>query len=188
MGKLLRLNNTSDEKLVKLCRKGDGRGQRELYDKFAPQMLMVCRRYVKSMEDAEEVLSNAFIKVFKKIDQYSGQGALGGWIRRIMVNESLNFIRYQKNLFVEVDEERTMEMSHEEFHDHLSAEHLMTIINDLPLGYKTVFNLYAIEGYTHKEIGEMLNISENTSKSQLSKARKSLQQKLGDHELLYKEQ
>ncbi len=186
MGKLIRLPNT-DQKLVKQCRKGDGKAQRELYEKFAPQMLSVCRRYVRSLEDAEEVLSNAFIKIFQKIDQYSGQGSLGGWIRRIMVNEALNYIRYQKNLFVEIETENHSELSHSTFADQLDADHLLAMIAELPLGYRTVFNLYAIEGYAHKEIGEMLGISENTSKSQLSKARKHLQERLGENELLYKE-
>src|SRR5690606_1684333 len=118
---------------------------------------------------------------------YNGQGAFGGWIRRIMVNESLNFIRYQKNLFIEADEENFRDLSYEGVQEQMNADHLMKMIDDLPLGYKTVFNLFAIEGYSHKEIGDMLNISENTSKSQLSKARKYLQNRLGEQEILYKE-
>lgn len=187
MAKLIRLQNT-DQRLAKQCKKGDRKAQRELYDKYSPQMLSVCRRYVQTVEDAEEVLSNAFIKVFRKIDQYSGEGPLGAWVRRIMVNESLNFIRYKKNLFVEIEEENHRSFSHTNVQDQLNADHLMALVMELPLGYRTVFNLYGIEGYNHKEIGEMLGISENTSKSQLSKARKHLQQKLGERELLYKEQ
>lgn len=187
MGKLLRLP-TTEKKLIRQCCKGDGRAQRELYERFSGPMLSVCRRYVQTIEDAEEVLSNAFIKVFAKIDQYRGGGSLGGWIRRIMVNEALNFIRYRKNLFVEVEEENHRELAHENPSHQWDAEHLMRMINELPLGYRTVFNLYAIEGYSHREIGEMLDISENTSKSQLSKARKQLQGQLGTQELLYKEQ
>ncbi len=187
MAKLFRLP-TTDQRLAKQCRKGNAAAQRELYDKYAGQMLSVSRRYVRSVEDGEEVISNAFIKVFAKIDQYSGEGALGGWIRRIVVNESLNFIRYQKNLFVEADEENLSEISHADVDEQNDAEHLMQMVSGLPTGYRTVFNLYGIEGYTHKEIGEMLGISENTSKSQLSKARKMLQKQLGENELLYKEQ
>jgi RNA polymerase sigma-70 factor (ECF subfamily) len=187
MGKLFTLP-TTEEKLVKQCRRGNAKAQQELYEKYAAGMLSVCRRYVRSLEDAEEVLSNAFIKVFNKIDQFEGSGSIGGWIRRIMVNESLNYIRYQKNLFVEMEEENHTRFSHEDLSEHLDAAHLMAMIDELPLGYKTVFNLYAIEGYNHKEVGEMLGISENTSKSQLSKARRCLQQKLGEKdELLYKE-
>lgn len=187
MAKLIRLPNT-DERLAKQCKKGDRKAQRELYDMYSPIMLGVCRRYVQTVEDAEEVLSNAFMKVFRKIDQYSGEGPLGAWIRRIMVNESLNFIRYKKNLFVEIEEENHQSLSHTGVQDQMNADHLMTLVMELPMGYRTVFNLFGIEGYSHKEIGEMLGISENTSKSQLSKARKQLQQKLGETELLYKEQ
>lgn len=186
MGKLLRLP-TSEEKLIKLCRKGDHRAQRELFDRFSSQMLSVGMRYLRSQEDAEEVLSNTFIKVFKKIDQFEGNGALGGWVRRIMVNESLNFLKYKKNLFVEVEEENHNAFSHQKLQEAINAEHLLLMIADLPLGYRTVFNLYAIEGYTHGEIGQMLGISENTSKSQLSKARKQLQQKLAVNEIIYQE-
>ncbi len=187
MAKLIRLPNT-DQRLVKQCLKGDAKAQREVYERYAAQMLSVCKRYLRSVEDAEEVLSNTFIKVFKKIDQYSGEGALGAWIRRIAVNEALNFMRYQKNLFVEMDTENHVEHSHSSFLEELNAEHLLLLIEELPVGYRTVFNLYAIEGYTHKEIGEMLNISDNTSKSQLSKARKQLQNRLEGDKLLYKEQ
>lgn len=187
MGKLFTLP-TTEEKLIQQCRRGNAKAQRELYDKYASGMLSVCRRYVRTIEDAEEVLSNAFIKVFGKIDQFNGTGSIGGWIKRIMVNESLNYIRYQKNWFVEIEEENHTSFSHQNLSNELDAEHLMNLIDELPLGYKTVFNLYAIEGYSHKEIGDMLGISDNTSKSQLSKARKSLQQKLGEeNDLLYKE-
>lgn len=186
MGKLLRLPS-SEEKLIKQCRKGDRRAQREMFDRFSAQMLSVGMRYLRSQEDAEEVLSNTFIKVFKKLDQYKGDGALGGWIRRIMVNESLNFLKYRKNLFVEVEEENHGSFSHQRLQDEINADHLMLMIAELPLGYRTVFNLYAIEGYSHREIGEMLGISENTSKSQLSKARKQLQEKLAVNEIMYKE-
>lgn len=158
-----------------------------MFDRFSAQMLSVGMRYLRSQEDAEEVLSNTFIKVFKKLDQYKGDGALGGWIRRIMVNESLNFLKYRKNLFVEVEEENHGSFSHQRLQDEINADHLMLMIAELPLGYRTVFNLYAIEGYSHREIGEMLGISENTSKSQLSKARKQLQEKLAVNEIMYKE-
>jgi len=185
MGTLITLPS-SEKKLVKRCQRGNAEAQRDLYERYAGEMLSVCRRYTVSQEDAEEVLSNGFIKVFRKIDQYRGEGALGAWVRRIMVHEALNFIRYQKNLFVEVEEERQAEFGQSNVQEHYDAEHLMRMINELPTGYRTVFNLYAIEGYTHKEIGELLQISENTSKSQLSKARRQLQEKLETYEVLYK--
>lgn len=178
---------SSEKRLVKQCLRGDHEAQRELYDRYSSEMLTVCRRYTQSLEDAEEVLSNGFIKIFARLDQYRGEGALGAWVRRIMVREALNFIRYKKNLFVEVEEERREEFGHSGTKEHYDAEHLMRMIDGLPTGYKTVFNLYAIEGYNHREIGEMLEISENTSKSQLSKARRQLQQKLNDYELLAKD-
>ncbi len=184
---ILRSLPSSEKRLVKQCIAGKGDAQREVYERYSGEMLAVCRRYTNNLEDAEEVLSNGFIKVFKRIDQYRGEGALGAWIRRVMVREALNFIRYKKNLFVEVEEEFQAEFGHSSTAEHYEAEHLMRMIDELPTGYRTVFNLYAIEGYNHKEIGEMLEISENTSKSQLSKARKQLQEKLSKYELLYKD-
>jgi RNA polymerase sigma-70 factor (ECF subfamily) len=187
MGKLLHLP-TNEKKLVKQCCRGKSSAQQELYQRFGGQMLSVCRRYTKSVEDAEEVLSNGFIKVFSKIDQYKGEGALGGWIRTIMVREALNFIRYQKNIFIEVEnEDYQAEFGHQEELEALEAQHLLLLIDELPTGYKTVFNLYAIEGYNHREIGALLGVSENTSKSQLSKARKQLQQRLAKQNILYKQ-
>ncbi len=186
MGRLLHLP-TSEEKLIKQCRKGDSKAQRELFNCFSSQMLSVGLRYLRSQEDAEEVLSNTFIKVFNKIDQFKGDGPLGGWVRRIMVNESLNFLKHKRNLFLEVEEENHSAFSHQKLQEDINAEHLLLMIAELPLGYRTVFNLYAIEGYNHKEIGDMLGISENTSKSQLSKARKNLQKKLAVNEIIYQE-
>lgn len=185
MGIVLNLPST-EKRLVKQCLRGNHEAQKELYDRYAGEMLASCRRYTQNLEDAEEVLSNGFIKVFSRLDQYRGEGALGAWIRRIMVREALNFIRYQKNLFVEVEEERSAEFGHSQVKEHYDAEHLMRMIDELPTGYRTVFNLFAIEGYNHKEIGEMLDISENTSKSQLSKARRQLQAKLNAYELIVK--
>lgn len=186
MGKLLHLK-TSEKKLVEQCRKGKTSAQRQLYQQFSAQMFGVCRRYVKTREDAEEVLSNGFVKVFKNLDRFRGEGALGAWIRSIMVREALNYIRYQKNIYDEVDEERQAEFGMDSTQEQYNEEHLLQMITELPVGYQTVFNLYAIEGYNHREIGEMLEISENTSKSQLSKARKLLQQKLGEEELMSKQ-
>jgi len=177
---------STEKRLLKQCLRGNYDAQRELYNRYSGEMLSVCRRYTQNLEDAEEVLSNGFIKVFQRLDQYRGEGALGAWIRKIMVREALNFIRYQKNLFIEVEDERRQEFGHSSMSEHYDAEHLMRMIEELPTGYRTVFNLYAIEGYNHKEIGAMLDISENTSKSQLSKARRQLQAKLNEYELITK--
>lgn len=181
MGKLFRIKH-QDDKLVQQCVKGDSGAQKMLYDRFSQQMFTVCRRYAGNREDAEEVLSNGFIKAFEKLEQFKGDGPLGGWLRTIMVREALNFIRYRKNRFVELEEDRNQDLGHQRGEAELNARHLMRMVEELPLGYRTVFNLYAVEGYNHREIGEMLDISENTSKSQLSKARKALQERINKEE------
>lgn len=166
--------------LVKKCIDGDQKAQRALFEMYAPKMLGVCLRYAKNQEQAEDVLQDGFIKVFNNLSKYSGSGSLEGWVRRIMVNTSLDQIRkevkFQDNLdFDEVDfkiETNSYIM------EGLMAEDLLQLINNMPDGYKTVFNLFAIEGYSHKEIAKELSITENTSKSQYSRARAFLQQKL----------
>ena len=147
--------------------------------------MAVCRRYVKTTEDAEEILSNGFVKVFNNISSFEGKGSFEGWMRRIMVNEALNFIRYKKNLFVESEDE-WIENTYEDPASEDDAREVLALIDGLPIGYRTVFNLFAIEGYPHKEIAQMLGITESTSKSQLSKARKMLQEKITSHQYLYK--
>jgi RNA polymerase sigma factor (sigma-70 family) len=183
--KVIRLKPTL-ENLVKRCRKNDSKAQYALYEMMGPKMLGVCRRYVKSIEEAEEVLSNGFVKVFTKLDSFRDEGSFEGWVRRIMVRESLNYIRYQRNIFVEMEPEWIPEQGHNPIQEDLAADALMTIIDTLPLGYKTVFNLFAIEGFAHKEIAEMLDITESTSKSQLSKARKFLQQQIEQQQYMAK--
>ena len=169
----------SEEKLIEACRKGNRKAQCELYEKYAPLMYSVCRRYVIELQEAEDVLVCGFTKVFRKIDQFTGEGSFEGWIRRIMVNESLTYIRRNKSMFLEVEIEKAeREPDYQQLHNHLEVEDLHKMIDLLPTGYKTVFNLYAIEGFSHKEIAEKLGISENTSKSQLSRARAHLQKML----------
>jgi RNA polymerase sigma-70 factor (ECF subfamily) len=125
----------------------------------------------------------AFVKIFERIDQYSGEGNFEGWMKRIMVNESLMYLRRNKNMALSIDiEEAYDNPNFERLEDHLEANDLLKLISELPVGYRTVFNLYAIEGYSHKEIGEQLEISENTSKSQLSRARTLLQKRLAEME------
>lgn len=145
----------------------------------------VSRRYTKSTEEAEEILSNGFIKVFKNIKQYESKGSFEGWVRKIIVNEAINYIRYKKNLFVETNQE-WFEIGHEDLNQKNDAQEILSLIDALPIGYKTVFNLYAIEGYPHKEIAELLGISEGTSKSQLSKARNLLQQRISGLNVIHK--
>lgn len=128
---------------------------------------------------------NGFTKVFNNIEDYASEGSFEGWMRTIMVRESLNHIRYRKNLFVEADEEEWTEPQHEPLESHESTKALLQLIDELPIGYRTVFNLFAIEGYGHREISEMLDIDENTSRSQLSRARKQLQERITEAKYLY---
>ncbi len=170
-----------DEKeILEKCRKNDRIGQKALFDKYAPRMMSVCIRYTNSSDDAKDVLQEGFIKVFEKIEMYSGSGSLEGWIRKIMVNTALDRIRKYKHEQSKssIDDVSFMLGKAESTTSKLAAKDLMALVNSLPGGYKTVFNLFAVEGYTHAEIGEMLNISENTSKSQYSRARAHLQKML----------
>lgn len=142
-------------------------------------MYSVCRRYVMQLQEAEDILVCGFTKVFQKLNQFKGQGSFEGWVRRIMVNEALTFIRRNKSMYLEVEiEKASREPDLNKLSDQLEVEDLEKLIDQLPMGYKTVFNLYAIEGFSHKEIAEKLGISENTSKSQLSRARVHLQKLL----------
>ena len=142
-------------------------------------MLSICLRYIAQRDEAEDIMISAFTKIFQKIDQYKGDGSFEGWMRRIVVNDCLSQLRKSRNMYLESSIE--MLETEPDFHlleDHLEVEDLMRLISDLPIGYRTVFNLYAIEGYSHKEVAEALNIQESTSKSQLSRARVLLQKEL----------
>ncbi|MCB0505696.1 MAG: sigma-70 family RNA polymerase sigma factor [Cyclobacteriaceae bacterium] len=172
------------ESLVEQCRKQDGRAQRMLYERLSPKMLGVCRRYIGDTLEAEGVLVNGFLKVFNKINQFSGSGNFEGWVRRIMVNESLLYLRKNKSMYLEVDiDEAHTEPDYGRAAYLFEERELIEMIDKLPMGYRTVFNLYAIEGFSHKEISEQLGINENTSKSQLSRARALLK-----NEVLRREQ
>jgi RNA polymerase sigma factor (sigma-70 family) len=164
---------TEHYQLVKDCLKGNPAAQKKLYQEFAPQMLGVCYRYTKSLQDAEDVLQDGFVRVFKFLDQYNKQGELGAWIRRIMVNTALNYLkrnqRYQNDLLFDKTELHVASQDDPEIH--LNTKELAELIRQLPIGYQTIFNLYAVEGFNHVEIGQMLGISENTSRSQYMRAR-----------------
>ncbi|MEQ8472713.1 MAG: sigma-70 family RNA polymerase sigma factor [Marinoscillum sp.] len=179
---MLRINKSnSEESMLKDCLKGKPSAQQAFYERFAPKMLGICIRYIRDREEAEHVMIGGMVKVFEKLAQFSGDGSLEGWVRRIMVNESLMYIRKNKNMSLEVDvQQAEFEPDYHTLENSLEAADLMNLIAELPIGYRTVFNLYAIEGYNHKEIAETLGINENTSKSQLSRARKLLQARLAD--------
>ncbi len=168
-----------ESELVKECLKGKQDKQERLFELFAPKMLGVCYRYASSREEAEDFLQEAFITVFRKLHQYKGDGELGAWIHRIVVNTSLNCIKAKHRFttgtnIIPIDQlpDNTA------LQNPANEKDLMELVHQLPTGYKTVFNLYAIEGFSHNEIGEMLNITASTSRSQFMKARKMLMKKL----------
>ncbi len=167
----------TDEQIVKGCIEKNAIAQKHLYEKFARKMMGVCLRYCDSTEEAEDVVQIAFISIFENIAAFKGTGSLEGWIRKIMVNTALTNIRKNKRLKqnVELDSVEFMLPSASYIYESFAAKDLLKIIQTLPSGFRTVFNLYAIEGYSHKEIGGMLDISEGTSKSQYSRAKAYLQ-------------
>lgn len=172
-----------DNELIDGCRKRDRHAQRFLYEHFSGRMLGLCCRYVKDRMDAEDVMVVAFTKVFDRIGQYKGEGSFEGWVRRIMVNESLTYLRKNKSMYLETDiEAAEREPDYSMLDSELEAEDLRKLIADLPTGYRIVFNLYAIDGFSHQEIADQLGVSENTSKSQLSRARALLQKRLSEME------
>lgn len=171
----------TEEKLIELCLAGDARAQRELYQRFAAKMWVVCLRFAKDRMTAEDILQEGFVRVFGKLEQYTFEGSFEGWIRRIMINTAINY--YRKNLM-----NASLELSFEDVFSNqatpedavakLSAKELLDVVQELPEGYRIIFNLYAIDGYTHKEIGEIMGISESTSKTQYMRARVSLQERI----------
>lgn len=166
------------EDLISGCKKNDRKAQNALFKRYSKPMFGLCKRYIKDMSEAEEIMINGFYKVFMKIDQFTGQGSFEGWMRRIMVNEALMYLRrYNMNLSVELNDAAGKE-SVLKADAAIREQDILKLLDYLPIGYRTVFNLYAIEGYKHQEIAEKLRISVNTSKSQLLKARRKLKELL----------
>jgi RNA polymerase sigma factor (sigma-70 family) len=162
--------------LISGCIEGNRRMQEELYRRFSPRMYAVCLRYAINSEEAEDILQEGFIKIFKKLGTYRGDGSFEGWIRRIFVNTAIEHFRRRKYLQpVTEKEENTIEGKYLSVLDDLAEKDILELVRQLSPGYRTVFNMYVVEGYTHKEIGDMLGISEGTSKSQLSRAKVILQ-------------
>lgn len=157
-------------------RQQDPTAQKQLYDRLSPVMFSVCRRYLRSREDAEEALVSGFFKVFSQIDSFGNQGSFEGWVRRIVVNEALMMLRKNQPLTFPGDEHFTLHDQADGFsiEAELSAREILSLLDQLPTGYRTVFNLYVLEGFKHQEIGDMLGISINTSKSQLILAKEKL--------------
>ncbi len=169
----------NESELVKECLNGKHASQERLYGLYAPKMLGVCYRYASSREEAEDFLQEAFITVFKKLNQYNGSGALGAWIRRIVVNTSLNCLK-ARHRFTELENIISIDQIPDNtvFGEPENEKELMELIHQLPVGCKAVFNLHAIEGYSHEEIGVMLSIRPGTSRSQFMRARQMLIRKL----------
>ncbi len=177
----LTIHHSREDDLIDGCRRGNRHAQQRLFDRFSSRMYGICLRYVKNPMQAEDVLVMAFTKVFEKIDQFKSEGSFEGWIRRIVVNESLTSLRKSRAMMIETDlEHAEFEPDYNKLSDHLEADDLLKIIDQLPPGYRVVFNLYAIDGFSHREIASQLGITENTSKSQLSRARNYLQRVLAE--------
>lgn len=169
-----------DEQLViKGCIKGERDAQRTLYEKYAPGMFAVCRRYAKGQQEAEDILQDAFIKVFDQIGKFRGESTIGYWIKRIVINTALNSERSKLYLYPMVDVTEMHNTPDESIRlSDYTMDELMKMIDKLPSSCKAIFNLYAIEGYKHQEIADMLGISEGTSKSQFARARQLLKEQM----------
>lgn len=177
-------SNFTEAEIIKGCLKGDRKAQQHLYEHFSGKFLAICLRYIKDRDMAEDAMIEGFMRIFQKLSQYEGKGSFEGWMKRVIVTEALTALRKNKNLAMEVAMDVQEEvLGYHDGHNGLEAAELMELIKALPLGYRTVFNLYAIEGYAHAEIGELLGISESTSKSQLNRARNLLKQKLAVQQL-----
>jgi len=178
-----------EEQLVKKCLEKDALAQKQLFEFYSRRMMGVCLRYSKDSEEAQDVLQMGFVKVFEKLNMYNFKGSLEGWIRKIIVNTALDNIRKNKKFMNDVEMDKVDYQLHnhnENALDSLSAQDLLKVIQEMPPGFRTVFNMFAIEGYSHKEIAEKLNISVNTSKSQYSRARAHLQKILIEENIIYR--
>ncbi len=172
----------SDSELIQGCRNNDRRYQELLYRKYAKKMYGICMSYAKDRSMAQEILQDGFVKVFKKIDSFKEQGSLEGWIRRVITNTALDHLRQKSKLYEFIDDNREVEEERldNSILDKINADGILNMIGQLPEGAKAVFNLYAVEGYSHKEIAEKLEITEGTSKSQFKRARNLLKTLLRD--------
>ncbi len=176
------LGMTEDE-LIEGCREKDRKAQKRLYEQYAPILLGICRRYIRQREDAEDVLVDAMYKILSSIKQYQSRGSFEGWMKRITVNQALMFLRKKHNFHLSIDGIDWQIADSPKVEELLYEEDLLNILDQLPVGYKTVFNLYVIEGYKHREIAEKLDISINTSKSQLIQAKRKMAQLLKKNKL-----
>lgn len=181
--------NRKELQLTKRCLNGDSKAQRTLYETFKVPMFRLCLRYANNRQTAEDMLQDGFIMVFKDLKHYKGSGALGGWIRKVMINVALQHIRKRVKLFAieELEAANQITSKEETIYEQLGAKELTMLIQQLPDGYRMVFNLYVVEGYAHKEIADLLNISVSTSKSQLFKAKAQLRHLVVSQQLINKQ-
>ncbi len=169
---------TTETDLIKGCIEGDRRMQKELYDRFSPKMYAVCIRYMGNADDAQDILQEGFIKIYKNLERFRGDGSFEGWVRRIFVNTAIEQIRKKKMDVSLTEKEETIEYKSVSAIDNINEKDLLKIVSGLSPGYRSVFNMYVVEGFSHKEIGELLGINEGTSKSQLARARMILQERI----------
>lgn len=174
------MTGTSEQELIGLCKEGDRIAQRSLYDWLAPRMFPLCIRYVGERNTAEDILQDGFVTLFSRIGSYKGDGSFEGWARKIFVNTALMYLRKKDALKMsdEIDSARNLATDITSQMQNIGYKELMKLITSLPPGFRTVFNLYVVEGYSHKDIAQMLDISETTSRTQLSRARTWLQNKI----------
>jgi RNA polymerase sigma factor (sigma-70 family) len=169
----------TEEQVINGCIMGERKMQQLLYQRFAKQMYGVCLRYAKDEHGAEDILQDGFVKVFRYIGNFRKEGSFEGWVRRIFINTAIEYLRKQVSLYaITNDEGKAIDIEDSNVFDGLEVADLMQMVQSLSPGYRTVFNLYAVEGYSHKEIAEMMQISEGTSKSQLARARQILIEKV----------
>jgi RNA polymerase sigma-70 factor (ECF subfamily) len=164
----------TEQELIEKCRRGKRAAQKELYNRYAPILMGLCRRYVRNEVDAEDIMIEGMYKIMTKIGQYKGKGSFEGWMKRIMVNEALMFLRKKHNFTLNIEISNIDRPHAVTVEDELAAKDILKLLDLLPTGYRTVFNLYVLEGYKHREIADILGISINTSKSQLILAKKRL--------------
>jgi RNA polymerase sigma-70 factor (ECF subfamily) len=183
LGKLSKLQGTNgefmtEEAILSGCLQNDAGAQRELYTRYSPKMLSVCYRFAHNREDAEDMLQEGFIKVFSQVHTFQNKGAFEGWIRRIMVHTCINHLKKNKkfNESVDIIYANGIQVREESVPSIVQAKQIVECIRLLPLGYRTVLNLYAIEGYSHKEISGMLDVEESTSRSQYTRAKQMLEE------------
>lgn len=187
-GRVKQENAMTEETMLKGCLDNLATAQEALYNRFSPRMLGVCYRYAKNREDAEDMLQEGFMKVYSQISQYKGTGALEGWIRKIIVHTCINVLKKNKKFSDSVDlvHATSIEISENNIPSMLQAKQVVECIRLLPIGYRTVLNLYAIEGFTHKEIAAILEIEESTSRSQYTRARGLLEEILIKKKIIQK--